>query len=973
MRITIKIILAIIVTTYAWSATTGKISGYVKDATSDEVLIGVNVIIPELGAGAASDVNGYYSILNVRPGTHTLKASIIGYSPLSIENVEVVIGLTSNVDVKMQPEVLGMETVTVYSERPIVTKDLSGSQLNMNQESIEQLPISSVSSVLGVQAGVEDMQVRGGTISQTAVIMDGFLLNDGRSNAPVTTISLSSVEEIQVQSGGFEAEYGNARSGIVNVITAEGGADQYSGSFYYQISPAAPKHYGISPYDVNSYFLRARLDEDVAWTGTDNGAWDDYTKGQYSKFGGWNDEYNAETGMTAAAAQQQWIYEHRRTGEITKPDQTYDLGFGGPVPVFSNVRFYISHRSEEEMFIFPLSREGYSSSSTRLKLNYSISDNMKLVATTLYSEEHSVNQYNWTTVPEGGLLRGTYSVANLASESVLFTPGYFSPYSIFRMRYDLSFNHMLSSDSYYEIIIQRGNTRYQTYELEARDTTKREIFSGFYDDEAPYGYNSSEWMNLGRDTSQTNATIAKIDYTNQINMRNQVKMGIQINSNEFHIRSYTESDKDTWSRTMNYDVSPYRLSAYVQDKIEYEGFVANLGLRGEYSDSNTDIYILDSFDDLFKQGAGQSLEELAEKVPAEPTITVSPRLGISHPITDHSKLYFNYGHFYSEAQSTYRFRLQRESNGLVTNLGNPELDQERTIAYELGYSHGINNAYLLDIAAYYKDITGQPGWVIYKNTNGSVNYRKAESNNYQDIRGLEFTLSKPRGHIFTGFINYTYMVKTNGYFDLLRYYENAQEQRDYDGVNIFDDKPRPQPYFRANIAMRTPHKYGPFGGINISLLVQYKTGSQFNLSEPNLLYIDEYVQWAPQLTSDLRIQKSLTVSSTKLELFCDVANLFDMKYLSYSGFSDQFDYLDYLQSLHFSFEEGLEEGDDYVGTYREYDIEYDPLVPNPDNDSVIERENQIRRDTKSYIDMPNYQSLTFLDPRKFTFGIRFKF
>ena len=340
MRIAIKIILAIIVSTYAWSATTGKISGYVKDATSDEVLIGVNIFIPELGLGAASDINGYYSILNIRPGTHTLKASIIGYSPLSIENVEVVIGLTSNVDIKMQSEVLGLETITVYSERPIVTKDLSGSQLNVNRESIEQLPISSVASVLGVQAGVENMQVRGGTSSQTAVIMDGFLMSDGRSNAPVTTISLSSVEEIQVQSGGFNAEYGNIRSGIVNVITSEGGADKYSGSFYYQMSPAAPKHYGISPYDVNSYFLKPYLDEDVAWTGTDNGAWDAYTQGQYANFAGWDDRYNTETGMTATAAKQQWIYEHRRTGEITKPDQTYDLGFGGPVPLLSKLRFY---------------------------------------------------------------------------------------------------------------------------------------------------------------------------------------------------------------------------------------------------------------------------------------------------------------------------------------------------------------------------------------------------------------------------------------------------------------------------------------------------------------------------------------------------------------------------------------------------------------------------------------------------------
>ncbi|MCF7824711.1 MAG: TonB-dependent receptor [Candidatus Marinimicrobia bacterium] len=963
---------------FAWSSPTGKISGYISDGSTGERLIGVNVIIPELGVGAASDMDGFYSILNIRPGRYTLQASMMGYSTLSIANVDVIIGLTTEIDFKLQLEVLGLETVTVYSERPIVKKDLSGSQLNMSQTSIEQLPISSVSSILGVQAGVENMQVRGGSSAQTAVIMDGFILSDNRSNAPVTTISLSSVEEIQVQSGGFNAEYGNIRSGIVNVTTAEGPADKYVASFYYQVSPAAPKHYGISPYDKNSYFLRPYLDDDVAWSGTDNGAWDEYTQRQYINFAGWNERYDAETGMTASAAQQQWIYEHRRTGEITKPDQTLDIGFGGPVPLISKLRFYLSYRNEEEMFIFPLSRDGYSSNSTRLKLNYNISNNKKLVATTLYSEEHSINPYNWTTVPEGNLLRGTYSVANLADDAVLFTPGYFSPYSIFRTRFNVSFNHMLTSDSYYEIIAQSGITRYQTYELDARDTTKHEIFPGFYDDEAPYGYDSGAWMNIGRDTSRTFSNLLKFDYTNQINNHNQVKVGLQGSWDIFKVRSYMESAKDTWRREMNYDVSPYRVSAYVQDKLEFEGFVANLGLRAEYADANTDVYLLDPFDDLFKQGLGSYLDSLAEKEKSESTFTLSPRLGISHPITDHSKLYFNYGHFFSEAQSTYRFRLQRESNGLVTNLGNPELDQERTIAYELGYSHGFLNTYLLDLATYYKDITGQPGWVVYRNANGSVNYSKAESNNYQDIRGIEITLSKPQGRIFTGFVNYTYMVKTSGYFGLLRYYQNSQDQRDYESINVRDSKPRPQPYFRANLALRTPDDFGPgllglnpLGGIKLSLLGQYKTGSQFNLS--SLLFIDEYVQWAPSFSADLRAQKSINVGNTSLEIFCDVANLFDQKYLSYSGFSDQYDYIDYLQSLHFAYEEGLEKGDDYVGTYREYDVAYDPMVANPENDPTIEKENQKRLDTKSYIDMPNYQSLTFLDPRKFTFGLRFKF
>jgi outer membrane receptor protein involved in Fe transport len=970
--------LSVVLISVSQAATTGKISGRVSDAETGEALVGVNIIVTDMGIGTASDVNGYYSMLNVRPGKHRIMASIIGYTEVVIEDIEVVIGLTSNVDIQLSPEVLGMQSITVVSERPIVRKDLSGSQLNVNSESIEQLPISSVASVLGVQAGVENMEVRGGSIYQTAVMMDGFLLSDSRSNAPVTTISLSSVEEIQVQSGGFNAEYGNIRSGIVNVITAEGPSDHYKGSFYYQISPAAPKHFGISPYDENSYFLRPYLDDDVAWTGTDNGNWDEYTRRQYATFAGWNERYDPTTGMTSSAARQQWIWEHRRTGEITEPDHTLDFGFGGPIPGMKSLRFYLSFREEKEMFIVPLSRDGYSSNSTRLKLNYEISPHQKLVANFLYAEEHSVNQSNWTTVPEGNLLRGTYSVANLVSSAVLFTPGYFSPYSIYRGRVDVSYNHMLSSESYFEVIAQYGRTQYRTFELDARDTTKIEIFPGFYDDEAPYGYNSAEWMNLGRDTSRTHSFLLKSDYTNQINKNHQVKIGLQLTVYDFQVRSYTESDKDTWTRDMSYDVSPSRMSAYIQDKLEFEGFIANIGLRGEYSSSNTDVYQLDAFDELFQQGLGSSLEELADKKSAESNLTLAPRLGVSHPITDHSKLYFNYGHFYSEARSTYRFRIQRESNGLVTDLGNPELDQEKTVAYELGYSHGFNNIFLLDLAAYYKDITNQAGWVIYRNANGSVNYSKAESNNYQDIRGFEITLSKPGGRFVSGFVNYTYMVKTSGYFGLLRHYQNSQEQRDYEKVNVKDDKPRPQPYFRANIAFRIPKKFGPpvlgahpFGGFKLSVLGSYKTGSQFNLS--NLLFIDEYVQWAPQWNIDLRLQRTLTLGDSDLELFCDVANVFNKKYLRYSGFSDQFDYIDYLQSLHFSFEDGVEAGDDFVGAFRDEDVAYDPMVDNPENDPDIAADNDRRRETKSYIDMPNYQSLTFLDPRKFTVGVRFKF
>ena len=85
---------------------------------------------------------------------------------------------------------------------------------------------------------------------------------------------------------------------------------------------------------------------------------------------------------------------------------------------------------------------------------------------------------------------------------------------------------------------------------------------------------------------------------------------------------------------MEYEVLPFRLYAYIQDKIEYKGFIANIGIRTDYSDGNTQKFELTNFDDLFKQGLGNGLEISANKQPSKPIFAFSPRLGISHPITE---------------------------------------------------------------------------------------------------------------------------------------------------------------------------------------------------------------------------------------------------------------------------------------------------------------------------------------------------
>ncbi|MDZ7378271.1 MAG: TonB-dependent receptor, partial [candidate division KSB1 bacterium] len=195
-----------------YGGTTGKIAGRVVDAETGAPLPGVNVIIEGTRIGAATDVNGYYVILNVPPGTYALQASMIGYARVTATNVVVNVDLTTTVDFRLKAEVLTMEQVVVEAERPIVPKDVSASQVNVESRVIASLPVQELSQVVGLQAGVRGLVIRGGDARQAAVLMDGLSLNDERSNTPYTTVPLSAVKEVQIQTGGFNAEYGNLRS-----------------------------------------------------------------------------------------------------------------------------------------------------------------------------------------------------------------------------------------------------------------------------------------------------------------------------------------------------------------------------------------------------------------------------------------------------------------------------------------------------------------------------------------------------------------------------------------------------------------------------------------------------------------------------------------------------------------------------------------------------------------------------------------
>jgi len=167
---------------------TGKISGIITDQVSGEPMVGVNVFIEGTYLGAASDQNGYYAILNVNPGHHQLKASMMGFATVLIKDVRVEIDLTSFVDIQLQKEAIEGKVVVVIAEKKMVRVDVASSQKSISSESIAQLAVSSVSDVIGLQAGVSGFSVRGGSYNETMFMVDGIALSDERTSDPTTTI-----------------------------------------------------------------------------------------------------------------------------------------------------------------------------------------------------------------------------------------------------------------------------------------------------------------------------------------------------------------------------------------------------------------------------------------------------------------------------------------------------------------------------------------------------------------------------------------------------------------------------------------------------------------------------------------------------------------------------------------------------------------------------------------------------------------
>jgi len=1115
------VFVAFLVVTHSMeAAVTGKIAGVIVDAKTGEPLPGVNVLVENTDRGATADADGYYYIIRLEPGIYNIQARMMGYKNLTKTGVRVESGHTTPLNFELEPTVVVGEGVVVEAEREVIKMDLAGSSFSADRSEIEAVPlISDVTQYLNLQAGIDGWSVRGGGIDQTKLMADGLLLVDQRANEPVMMPNLSEIKELSLIKGGFNAEYSNVRSGVINVITREGSADRYEGSFEFRYTPGYQKHSGPSIFDPDNYnnsvFLWNKLDtgylnpqydtldnitgyldtvikyDSICWKGTGS-VWanrrspfyDTIKAKSYPSFRGWELEARADADIITPEEYRDmfiwlrrintegdtslpgWdelmpdsayapIYEITPEGDTTvvdynkfawepgegeewpckygdKPDWTLDAGFGGPIPVIGqylgDMSFYVSYRDHNEAFAIPDSRDYYRERMTSLKLTSRLG-NVKLNLRGAYSIINSLSPwatgyqmgnadyfygYNGQVYLRSGMdiidPTGEWNGVNHGSDKLsnLYRANALSPFDVTSKMYGLTLQHALSENTFYDVkltYLRTDNDAKFYYGVPRRmmgDTVVRwfgnmVIGGGEYAvDNIPYGFADPDYeagvisdiggANYGSthqlgtwNTSWSETYNASFDMTSQLNKYNQIKSGFSVQYDKLHeywiaTDGWTWADpgeETTWSGQQyiytNYDQSPILAGGYIQDKIEFEGMFANFGLRFDYSDPNTEWPTSEDRYSLFY--SAYMKDSLLTQMPAEDAsaaFKLSPRLGISFPILERSKLFFNYGHFYSLPPSHYRYKIiWGDYRSPIIFLGNPSLDMERTISYEVGFESSIVSTYLARISGYYKDTDNEYANVTYTDYYGDVNYITVENSGYGDTRGFEFEFRKAQGRFFTGWINYDYRVQTSGQIGRKAYYENLVLNQTEGRIMPEEDNPVPRPVFRAQATLKSPQDWGIFlGGYDLSFLYSWRAGYYYTYMGDNVEEmrneLRNNIRWQDERNVDISLRKSLVVGGAPISLFFDVHNVFDWGTLSSQGFSDGFDRNDYIRSLH-------------LETFNKEPWLDDPYRNGPAEGEEPDRIGDLRSEEKPYIDNPDREYLWYLNPRYVQFGIRFSF
>ncbi|MFA6467268.1 MAG: TonB-dependent receptor [Bacteroidota bacterium] len=733
-----------------YAGTTGKIAGTIVDSRTGEPLPGVNIILVGTPYGAVSDFDGNYSIGNLPPGIYTIRASSIGYSAVSMSNVKVNIDLTSTNDFKLAEETVVGEEVVITAERQLVQKDLTSKTAVVGGDDIKALPVTEIGQVLSLQAGYVGGSLRGGRSGEVATWIDGVPVTDVYNGNQVVEINKSAVQELQLISGAFNAEYGQAMSGIVNIATREGGLKFTGGIGTYMgdyLSTNEELYPGLSFNPIHIRNIEGNISGPIIGE-----ALTFFANARYIYFNGW------EMG-----------FRRFNPSNIAFTDST------------NTFRIYRDASGKGDSAVVPLgnSERRYA----QAKIAWKILPLMKLTGNFIfdYSTNKTGDKRMYRYNPDG--------IANGHDFSNTF---------IFQL------SHTLNSNTYYtlggsafvkdskEYLYENMNDSRYVHPLLFQTQDSYSFFTGGTD--------------LRHNTRSTRTYLLKLDVSSQVNQMNLFKVGAEVRTYDIrqdniqlqpiNTQSTIDVSKDNpYIQTQVLDISssshnrykhnPYEMSAYIQDKMEFKNIIVNIGVRFDYFEPDgkvlrdprdpsiyTPIIPANRFHDLDGDGiqdAGETDKTPAERAAywykdATAKAQFSPRLGVSFPITDRGIVHFSYGHFFQVPRFERLYENPDFKIGQGTGnqglIGNADLKPEETISAELGVQQQVSDDVALDVTAYIRDVRGLTGTrsaEIYV-FGDAAKYSMFTNSDFGFVKGIVLTAEKRFSGGLTAKADYTFQI-----------------------------------------------------------------------------------------------------------------------------------------------------------------------------------------------------------------------
>jgi outer membrane receptor protein involved in Fe transport len=793
-----------------FAGTNGKITGVVKDKETGDPLPGVNIILEGTTMGAATNSKGEFTMINVPAGVYTVSTSMIGYAKVTKQNVRVLPDFTTRLDFDLTATSLGGEEVVVIAERPLIQKDQTMTMTVTSSEEIKNLPVRGFQSVanLGVgivvnntrdlEGGTGNVNVRGGRANETGVIIDGFLQNNLVTGTSTTQIPAGAVEEVVVITGGFDAEFGRNKSGIIQVTSKSGGT-RYSGNVEYvndrpMFAIDKGSYYG---YDVISGGIGGPL----------------IPGNNKIKF------FISAEGRDIAEAEPS-VFGH--------PVVTLsDAGIRGSGPgvldtaIFStdadgNVKFKDGKRPRSSVTDVGVNSDRGVNFQGKMTFDV-IANKLRLDLSGNYGQTYRRSYITERVLSNDLMLKRdiqTYNIGLVATYTVNQTSFFDVGVNYFdtdRKLYNDAFGFNISN---YQNKI-KGNTGFATY---YNDNLLRDINRGS--------------LNFTRDRDTYIAF--KTNYVNQVDKHNQIKAGVDFFRHTVRFLNMRDVDNPVLGANDNigYQVvgtpgnyrikevnsddlenkilgptNPISFAAFVQDKLEYEGLVLRAGIR--YDLFNAGVKRVKNLTDpTGQQDPGQALvwTDLQDPNTGDPanglfdrgweTATagyidkngngnfdsgtdrllagklgpedyrsskndhkISPRLSVSFPVSEKTQFRMSYGKFFQQPNLNDLYVspdfLERTSLAppFAVAIGNPNLKAEQSTQYEVGLRRALSDRVAIDLSAFYsdtkglinsQDITSFPSGLILK-----LNEDEAVS------KGMTMALEIRRTGKFQGRVSYT--------------------------------------------------------------------------------------------------------------------------------------------------------------------------------------------------------------------------